>query len=255
FGETAPAARAPDDNWGWHVSEYEQTHELEPGLAVIAREILKEVVNLGHGRPTPQIGKANLQDNPYWPPALAERAGKLNHEKYVILASVALSKTQDDKGRVRWTLFGASEQGPAKAFWKGFYTEPGTEADPEQGRDFFRNLLKGVYGIALKGNDLAAARFRILPAGKDDRFPFWDEPIPSWCIPLLWNERGSLRGVHYLLTFRPFGQLPQPPPPPPPPPPRPAGPPPPLSGPSRSPAGVSPCSGTSAAACAGSTTC
>src|SRR5437764_467292 len=84
-GEPTTIAREADDNWGWNVSEYEQAHELEPGLALIAREILKEVVNLGRGLPTPQIGKANLAGNPYWPARLAEHAGKLAHERYVIL--------------------------------------------------------------------------------------------------------------------------------------------------------------------------
>src|SRR5207248_11594660 len=86
-GEPTAAMREPDDNWGWQISEYEQAHELEPGLARIAREILKEVVNLGQGRPAPQIGKENLLHNPYWPARLAERAGKLGHERYVILRS------------------------------------------------------------------------------------------------------------------------------------------------------------------------
>lgn len=211
YGDTAPAVRDPDDNYGWHISEQEQAHELEPGLAVIAREILEDVVDLGKGRPTPQIGKANLKDNPYWPQLLADHVGKLKHEKYVILSSVALSKTQDDKGRVRWTLFGASEQGPAKAFWKGFWTEPGKEVDAEQGLAFFRNLLAEVYGVIPKGGDLVRAGLRILPIDKDERFPWWaEEPIPSWCAPLIWNERGRLRGFHYLLTFRPFDRLPEP---------------------------------------------
>ena len=31
---------------------------------------------------------------------------------------------KDDKGRLRWTLFGSSEQGPARPFWRGFFTAP-----------------------------------------------------------------------------------------------------------------------------------
>ena len=54
-GAPTVAARDPGDEWGWQISPYEQAHELEPGIALIAREILKEVVNLGHGRPCPQI--------------------------------------------------------------------------------------------------------------------------------------------------------------------------------------------------------
>ena len=82
-------------------------------------------------RPAHGISRARLADNPYWPPELADRAGTLAHERYVVLAPLALSQTQDDKGRVRWTLFGGSEQGPARAFWKGFWTAPGRELPAE----------------------------------------------------------------------------------------------------------------------------
>src|SRR6202030_2928413 len=71
-----------------------------------------------------------LLDNPYWPLRLAEKAGSLPHERYVVIAPLALSRTQDDKGRVRWTLFGASEHGPAI----------------ELEREFVARLLKSAYG-------------------------------------------------------------------------------------------------------------
>src|SRR5262249_34826299 len=32
--------------------------------------------------------------------------------------------------------------------------------------------------------------------------------LPSWTEPFVWSGRGAIRGLHYLLTFRPFGQLP-----------------------------------------------
>ena len=41
--------------------------------------------------------------------------------------------------------------------------------------------------------------------------PSWTEgPLPSWTAPLLWSEGQPVRGVRYLLTFRPFGALPDP---------------------------------------------
>ena len=55
---------------------------------------------------------------------------------------LALSRTQDDKGRVRWTFFGGSEQGPDRAFWKSFYSAPGQERRPEYAIDFIRRLLR-----------------------------------------------------------------------------------------------------------------
>jgi hypothetical protein len=202
--------RSPGDNWGWNVSEYEQAGELGPGLAFLARHLVAEVVALGSGRPI-QISHRKLRDNPYWPPELAAHAGRLTHERYVVLAPVALARTQDDKGRVLWTLFGSSEQGPARPFWRGFYTAPGQERPAAEGRSFLTGLLTDVYGIPRKkAGDPAAAGLRVLPAGDDPQFPGWgEESLPSWCDELRWDESQGLKGVHFLLTFRPFARLPE----------------------------------------------
>ena len=48
-------------------------------------------------------------------------------ERCTLLLPLALSRTQDDKGRVRWTLFGGSEDGPGRAFWRGFFAAPRRE--------------------------------------------------------------------------------------------------------------------------------
>src|SRR5262245_5760204 len=47
YGDLDRLVRRPADNFGWHVSEYEQAFELEPGLGLIARETLEEVTKLG----------------------------------------------------------------------------------------------------------------------------------------------------------------------------------------------------------------
>ena len=208
YGTPPRPVRDPDDLHGWLISEHEQAFELQPGLEIIARELIKEIVHLGQGLPTPRIGKAHLRDNPYWPPDLADAAGKLAHEKYLTLASVALSRTQDDKGRIRWTFFGASNLGPAAGFWQGFWQDPKTERPADEGRAFFQQVLTEVYGENAPPDDLAAAGFRILPIGKPNLFPVVEEAIPGWCKPFLWSPRQSLRGVRYLLTFRPFDHLP-----------------------------------------------
>src|SRR5947209_9503744 len=81
------------DPWGWHVTEYEEAFELRPGLEKIAHQLVGSLVHLGNGRPAHGIAKAKLTDNPYWPPELAEQAGKLAHERYVVLLPLALSRT------------------------------------------------------------------------------------------------------------------------------------------------------------------
>ena len=47
-------------------------------------------------------------------------ARRASGEPIVVALSLALSRTQDDKGNVRWTLFGVSHDGPAAAFCRSF---------------------------------------------------------------------------------------------------------------------------------------
>src|SRR5262249_41097317 len=124
YGGEAVSPRLDGDAQGWAVTEYEEAFELEPGMKLLARRAVGAMAHLGRGQPAHGIARAKLQDNPYWPEQLASAAGKLEHERYVVQLPLALSRTQDDKGRVRWTLFGGSEQGPAKGFWRSFFTAP-----------------------------------------------------------------------------------------------------------------------------------
>src|SRR5207302_6640532 len=88
--------------------------------------------------------------SPCWPPGWAAEP-RLPHERCVTLSPLGLSKTQDDKGRVRWTLFGNSEQGPGRAFWKSFWTAPKKELPADEAVAFFCRLLKAVYGEEAEG--------------------------------------------------------------------------------------------------------
>lgn len=74
---------------------------------------MSAIVELGQGKPSYRISgyrSRNLVNNPYWPPELAAQAGKLPNERYVTLLSLALSKTQDDKGRKRCSLYNTDGQ-------------------------------------------------------------------------------------------------------------------------------------------------
>src|SRR6185312_8721963 len=135
---------APDDPFGWQVSEFEEELELRAGLVQVGRQVLGKLGRLIDGDPDTSIPSCDLLHNPYWPPELAAEP-KLPHERCVTLLPLALSKTQDDKGRVRWTLFGNSEQGPGRAFWKSFFTSPRTEMPVEEATAFFCRLLKAVF--------------------------------------------------------------------------------------------------------------
>src|SRR5262245_29779299 len=164
YSEPDPFMAALADPYGWHVTEYEEEFELLPGLDALASELLLAFISLGEGRPAHGISRQKLAGNPYWPPELADRAGNLAHERYVTLAPLALSRTQDDKGRLRWTFFGSSEQGPARAFWRGFFRSPKEELPVEQALDFFRRLISTVYDVPYDDlADLRAAGLRFLP--------------------------------------------------------------------------------------------
>ncbi|HVX10329.1 MAG TPA: M28 family peptidase [Pirellulales bacterium] len=197
------------DVWGWHVTEYEQAFELAPGLECLAEHVLKTMRHLGRCESAHGIAHNKLLDNPYWPQPLLDR-GAPAHERYVVVMPLALARTQDDKGRVRWTLFGGSEQGPARAFWRGFFTAPRRELPEATAVDFFCRLLGGAYGeSAADATALKRVGFRILEPSDEQPVATWrEEPLPRWTESLMWSPRQSLRGVRFLLTFQPFQHLP-----------------------------------------------
>src|SRR5947209_7669417 len=165
---------APDDPFGWLVHEFDEALELQPGLHQIARQLLARLRRLQDGNPDTGLPRHVSRDNPFWPPELAREAATTT-DRCVLLLPLALSRTQDDKGRVRWTLFGNSEQGPGKAFWKSFFTAPGVEAPAELGIGFFCRLLQAVYGeTAADADGLHRVGLRFLPEDQPD-FPFWAE--------------------------------------------------------------------------------
>src|SRR5262245_42641997 len=198
----------PDEPDVWQVSEFEEALELRPGLEHFAGRFVSLLAHLGRGEAGHGIARAKLADNPYWPPELAAAAGKLPHERYVLLLPLALSRTQDDKGRLRWTLFGGSEAGPGRAFWTGLTGPGGAEVPAAQGLGFFRQLLHAAYGEPPDA-DLLRAGFRLLPPDEEPACPGVEPPpLPSWAAPFVLPEKKAVTGVKYLLTFRPFGELP-----------------------------------------------
>jgi hypothetical protein len=93
YGEVDTTLLAEADPYGWLVSEIEEEYELRPGLEHVTRQIMEHVLHLGQGQPEYHIaghGRQNLENNPYWPPELAQRAGHLDHERYVALLPFAL---------------------------------------------------------------------------------------------------------------------------------------------------------------------
>ena len=130
-----------------------------------------------------------------------DHAGSLEHERYVIILPLALSRTQDDRGKVRWTLFGGSEQGPARAFWNGFFRQPNHELSEDWALGFFRRILADAYlEPEDMTRDLLKCGLRIWPSA--------GVRMPDWTRSYLWPGK-SLDSVRYLLTFEPFSRLPR----------------------------------------------
>ena len=193
---------------GWQVSEREELHYLRPGLANIGAQIINDLVAVAHGNPGHHIGAAHLEGNPYWPKALAAAVGSLTHERFLTLFSLALSRTQDDKGRVRWTLFGGSQDGPSQGFWRSFYGADGEELPAARGKAQLAALLMSAFGASARS--LKSAGLRILPDLADSDFPTWNTTkTPSWMTELVLEEQRGLDATKFLLTFRPFAKLPE----------------------------------------------
>ena len=110
------------------IDEYEQAHDVEPGLDRIADHLVAELGKLVRGE-AHALSHTLLAGNPAWPAELADAAKhhRLKHDPLLVIASLALSRTQDDKGNDRWTLFGASHDGVAPAFHDA-WTEDGIGA-------------------------------------------------------------------------------------------------------------------------------
>src|SRR5262249_55581415 len=83
YGTFDPLLSQDNHRWGWPISESQEDLLLSPGLEKIAHQVIEALVHLGEGRPAHGISKAKLANNPYWPRQLAQRAGKLAHERYL----------------------------------------------------------------------------------------------------------------------------------------------------------------------------
>ncbi len=195
-----------EDPLGFPVTEFEEAFELRPGLENIAYQVLGALHHAIWGEPAERLASNKLVNNPYWPPELVRQAQTLKHERFVLILPLALSLTQDDKGRKRWTFFGGSEQGPSRPFWKSFFFSPGEEIPSERAMGFIRTLLRSAYGEpSEKLVDLHRVGFRIFAEDGDSAKTL----RPTWTSPFVWTRGMPLQGVKYLLNFEPFGNLPE----------------------------------------------
>ena len=163
------------------IDEYEHAHDLEPGLDRIGDHLIAELGKLVRGEPH-GLSKTLLDGNPAWPKELADAAhnGKLVHDPLIVICPLALSRTQDDKGNERWTLFGASHEGAGRPILRGL-TEDGLAALiawAELRGEWKIFAAAAELGETLRGHRLTATT--------------------------------SLAHVQTLVTFEPFSHLPKP---------------------------------------------
>jgi hypothetical protein len=205
YGKPDFRVLSENDPFGWNITEMEEEYEIKPGISHIGQQIMNNIIKLGKGLPQDFISGhngENLKNNPYWPPELAAHAGSLFHERFVTLLPLMLSRTQDDKGRVIWTFFGNSIHDPEQAFWKSFFSGPGTEIPLTESVSVFTNLITEAYGEILSDDiSLYNSGFRIMPAG--------DSLLPGWTKKFIVDDGSSFENIKYLLTFRPFAGLPE----------------------------------------------
>ena len=203
LGEIDEELFTDDDPLRWNITEMEEEYELRPGLEEAGRQIMDNIIRLGKGIPENHIhghDGENLRNNPYWPPELSSRAGSLNHERFVALLPVMLSRTQDDKGRVTWTFFGCSTLGPETAFWKNFLLVPAEENAEDLFVSFFSDLMSDAYSEKCSGREsLFQSGFRILQS---------ENTLPEWAEQFTVKDDPFPPDTKYLLTFRPFTALP-----------------------------------------------
>ncbi len=200
---------ADGDPWGWQITFREQERELAPGLPLIGRQIVEHMMALAVVSGSQHAGYYHFKSNPYWPGMLHGHVP--SGERHVFLSPIALSKTQDDKGRVRWTFFGASCDGPSRGFWRSFFDAPGSEIAEAEALDRIRNIVGAVFGhTSDQLRDLKALGFRIRPTGNLPHRPDWnDDPLPNWTKAFLLDDNDP-DSCRYLLTFTPFALLPEP---------------------------------------------
>ncbi|MCX6286765.1 MAG: hypothetical protein NTY96_06600, partial [Bacteroidetes bacterium] len=203
-----------DDPFGFYIGEAEELLHLHPGLQNIGQQCMEHMIQFGNGKLPPGIAgrkNRNLKDNPFWPDELAGKAGSLDYERYVLLAPLALSKTKDDKGRSRWTFFGSSEQGPEKAFWKSFFKGENEEYPESLFLTFMGKIFHHAFDRKTYTPEaMLEAGFRILPSNGTLPVKHWNGiSLPSWASKYLIADGGDFTDTVYLLTFRPFGSLPE----------------------------------------------
>ena len=204
---------AENDPYGWRVQEVDEVHQLLPGLQDVANQVMAHLSKFMADPSTVYVAGPsgrNLKGNPYWSTDLATHCAELARRRHVLLMPLALAKTQNDRGRRHWTMFGSSEQGPERAFWQSFYSAPGREIPAKDSRRIVSRLLQGAFDVATADADeLYAAGFRILPVGDARPFPEWAvDPLPKWTRRYLIGDDAPLRGARFVLTFRPFPALP-----------------------------------------------
>lgn len=188
----------------WIIQQQEWLLELAPGLESIGRQMVHKIGALRHGD-AHHFSQAHLRDNPAWPASLREHSLRAGRRDGTLILPLAFSKTQDDKGRVRWTLFGLSHLGPAQAFWKSFEAHLATLSGPEASSSWVSFWL-GKPEARL--GELFAGDFGILPA-QFARSSGWQEDIPGELHRLVLENHHLVDHLRTLVTFRPFAALPE----------------------------------------------
>ncbi len=62
-----PEILTDDDPFGWHISEYQEAIELQPGLVQVGRQVIGKLLRLLDGDAHTAVIRDDLENNPFWP--------------------------------------------------------------------------------------------------------------------------------------------------------------------------------------------
>ena len=170
YGATVVSPLADDDLWGWRVSEREEVHELLPGMEQVARQIVPALAKLCRGESSHGIADQSCEATSTGP-----TSSPIARARWATSGSSSSCRwhfaNPERPGAIRWTLFGGSEQGPARVLARLLHG-PDREAPTEEAIGFLRSLLARAYGEPAEGRkDLAGPRLPHPAAGRVAR-PF-----------------------------------------------------------------------------------
>ncbi len=215
FGEVDAALFDADDPYGWRVSEVEEAHEIGPGFRSIANQVMSHLLTFTANPAAVSIAGMhgrNLTGN-----RIGRPISPLVRRNSRIGATCCCWRCRCRRRRTIAVACGGRSSVPAsrgrrRRSGKASTRRRGQEVPQRESLAVISRLLLDAFGVATRDSEeLHKAGFRVLPSQPDEHRPHWAaDALPRWTQRFLLSEQSPLTGVRYVLTFKPFGALPEP---------------------------------------------